>query len=127
MDSIKKTVIDCGNCGPDHSTFTSVVSKHFNAVVIRTHGLSDTLDALQKHDVHLITVNRKLDRDHSDGLDVIKQIKSDSAFADIPVMMVTNFEDHQKLAMDAGCVRGFGKLAVRDQSTIELLTSYLGE
>ena len=122
-----KVLLDWGNCGPDFNSIRQMASSTFGATVLQAHGAEDTMEMLRERDIDLVTVNRKLDRDHSDGLDVIKRIKSDPAFADIPVMMVTNFEDHQKLAMDVGCVRGFGKLAVRDQSTIELLTSYLGE
>ena len=34
-------------------------------------------------------------------------------------MLVTNYEEHQQAAMEAGCVRGFGKLAVNEPETRE--------
>ncbi len=124
---MSNTVIDCGNCNADHTAFESLVKANFGATVIRTHSLKDTMDALTNEKVALITVNRLLDRDHSEGMDVIKQIKSNPEYADIPIMLVTNFPDHQQLAIDAGCVPGFGKKTLRDPSTLELLTNYLGK
>ena len=57
------------------------------------------------------------------GIDVIGQVREQ--YADIPVMMITNFEEHQQLAIDAGAVRGFGKNAVNSRETIDLLSGYL--
>ncbi|MEO1618068.1 MAG: response regulator [Planctomycetota bacterium] len=121
-----KTVVDCGNCGPDFHSIRQFMTSHFDAVVIQTHGADDTLEVLRKRDVDLVTVNRKLDRDYSDGLEVVKMIKDDEQLGEIPVMLVTNYEEHQQSAMGAGCVRGFGKLALRDSETAELLHPYLG-
>ena len=103
-----------------------MVTSHFDVDVIQTHGAEDTLEVLRGKSVDLITVNRKLDRDYSDGLDVIKQIKADPEFSGVPIMLVTNFEEHQQLAIDAGCVRGFGKLSINDGATKEMLEPYLG-
>ena len=122
-----KTVIDCGNCGPDFHSIRQFVTSNFEAVVVQSHDAEQTLKLLGERDVALVTVNRKLDRDYSDGMEVVKQIKADENFGEIPVMLVTNFEEHQQAAMDAGCVRGFGKLALGDPGTAELLRPYLGE
>ena len=121
-----KTVVDCGNCGPDYNAIRQMVQTNFEAVVLQTHGLEDTLDLLAQREVNLITVNRKLDRDYTDGMEVIRGIKRDARFADIPVMLVTNYEEHQQAAIAEGAVQGFGKLTVRDSGTIELLQQYLG-
>ncbi len=121
-----KTVIDCGNCGPDFHSIRQFLTSNFDAVVVQTHGAEDTLKALRDRDVSLVTVNRKLDRDYSDGLDVVKLIKADQEISEVPVMLVTNYEEHQQSAIQAGCVRGFGKLALADPATIDLLKPYLG-
>jgi CheY-like chemotaxis protein len=123
---MSKTVIDCGNCGPDYNSIRKLVQSQFDAVVLQTHGLQDTLEVLAQRPVDLITVNRKLDRDYSDGLEVIRGIKADPRFAAIPVMLITNYEEHQQAAMEIGAVRGFGKLAINDPATVELLQPYLG-
>ena len=121
-----KLVIDCGNCGPDFNSIRQMVTSNFDASVVQTHGAEDTLELLREQEVDLVTVNRKLDRDYTDGMEVIKQIKADPELNEIPVMLVTNYEEHQVTAMEAGCVRGFGKLAIGEPATKELLTAYLG-
>jgi CheY-like chemotaxis protein len=120
-----KTLVDCGNCGPDYNAIRQMVNSNFNAAVIQTHGVEDTLEVLRTRHVDLVTVNRKLDRDYSDGMDVIRQIKAEADLRSIPVMLVTNYEEHQQIAMKLGAVHGFGKLALRDPSTRELLAPYL--
>ena len=121
-----KTLIDCGNCGPDYNSIRQMVQANFDAVVLQTHGLEDTLELLGQREVALVTVNRKLDRDYSDGLEVIRGIKADPRFAAVPVMLVTNYDEHQLAAEMEGAVWGFGKLSVRDPITIERLQPYLG-
>ena len=122
-----KTLVDCGNCGPDFSSIRQMVTTHFGATVLQTHGAEDTLRVLREHDVDLVTVNRKLDQDYTDGIEVIKQIKADPQLSSIPVMLVTNYDEHQQAAMEIGCVRGFGKLAINTPEARELLEPFLGE
>ena len=122
---MSKTLLDCGNCGPDFHAIRQMVSSHFGASVVQSHGVEDTLELLRNQSVDLVTVNRKLDRDYSDGLDVAVAIKSDPELESVPVMLVTNYDEHQEAAMAAGCVRGFGKLAIKDPKTRNLLEPFL--
>ncbi|MGI9465899.1 MAG: response regulator [Rubripirellula sp.] len=122
---MSKTLLDCGNCGPDFHAIRQMVSNHFGASVVQSHGVEDTLELLRNQSVDLVTVNRKLDRDYSDGLDVAVAIKSDPELGSIPVMLVTNYDEHQEEAMAAGCVKGFGKLAIKDPETRSLLEPFL--
>jgi CheY-like chemotaxis protein len=57
---------------------------------------------------------------------VIRSIKSDPNVANIPVMLVTNYAEHQDAAVAAGALRGFGKLEFENRSTIERLAAVLG-
>ncbi len=122
---MSKTLLDCGNCGPDFHAIRQMVSSHFGASVVQSHGIEDTLEMLRNQSVDLVTVNRKLDRDYSDGLDVAVAIKSDPELGSVPVMLVTNYEEHQETAIAAGCVKGFGKLAIKDPETRNLLEPFL--
>ena len=70
-------------------------------------------------------VNRKLDIDYSDGLEVIRQIKSDPTISGVPVMLVTNYPEHQDAAIAAGAIRGFGKLEYDKPETRERLAAVL--
>ena len=122
-----KTLVDCGNCGPDFNSIRQMAKSNFGAKVVQAHSAEETLELLRNRAIDLVTVNRKLDRDYSDGLDVIRQIKSDPEVGQVPVMLVTNYDEHQQTAMEIGAVRGFGKLEIGSPATRELLEPYLGE
>lgn len=122
---MSKTVLDCGNCGPDYNSIRQMITSNFDASVIQSHGTEDTLEILRSRKIDLVTVNRKLDRDYTDGMEVINAIMSDPEIDGVPVMLVTNYEEHQKTAMDAGCVRGFGKLELGETSTREAIEPFL--
>ncbi len=123
---MNKILLDCGNCSPDHQAIRQLATSAFGATVIQSHGAEDTLRLLRDGEVDLVTVNRKLDRDYSDGMDVVKAIKADPEVGSVPVMLVTNFEEHQLAAIEAGSVRGFGKLAINEPSTRQAMETYLG-
>lgn len=120
-----KVLLDCGNCGPDFNSIRQMASAKFGATVLQAHGSEDTLRILRERDVDLVTVNRKLDRDYSDGIEVVKQIKADPDVGSVPVMLVTNYDEHQDAAIKEGCVRGFGKLAINDTKTHDQLAPFL--
>lgn len=116
-------VLDVGNCGTDHAAIAQLIRKRFDAVVDQAHQATDALSLLNSHDYRLATVNRLLDSDGSPGIDVIAQIRA--RFPSVPVMMITNFPDHQDAAIAAGAVRGFGKNDLRSNTTVDLLRAYL--
>ena len=120
-----KTLLDCGNCPPDFNSIREMAQREFSATVLQSHGLEDTLAILRQHEVDLVTINRKLDQDYSDGLEVAKAIKADPQLCSVPIMLVTNYEEHQEAALGIGCVRGFGKLAIGTKQTREALQPYL--
>ena len=124
--SMSKILLDCGNCGPDFHSIRQMASNQFGASVIQSHGVEDTLEILRNQSVNLVTINRKLDRDYSDGLAVAIAIKADPELNSVPVMLVSNYDEHQETAISAGCVRGFGKLAVKDLATRHILEPFLG-
>ncbi len=124
---MKKRILDVGQCGRDHSTIRSFLNRHFDCEIVQTHGADDTLTQLKSGRFDLVLVNRKLDADYSDGIEVIRQIKSDPATASVPVMLVTNYPEHQDTAIAAGAIDGFGKLEFDKPETLERLARVLGE
>jgi len=122
---MSKRVLDVGNCVPDHAAIRGLLEGTFGAEVVQAHGPDDTLAALRQGDFDLVLVNRKLDQDYSDGLEIIKAIKADAALARTPVMLITNYEDHQAAAIAAGAEAGFGKLSLRAEETIKRLGKLL--
>ncbi len=122
---MKKHVLDVGNCGPDHNSIKSMLTRFLDAEVSQAHETKDAIAFLSKEHIDLVLVNRKLDIDYSDGLDVIKSIKSDPRFANIPVMLVSNMEEYQEQAVAIGAHYGFGKLALGDPQTHERIRAAL--
>jgi CheY-like chemotaxis protein len=94
--------------------------------VVQAHGPADTIAHLQGGHFDLVLVNRKLDQDYSDGMEIIRLIRSDPELVDVAVMLVTNYPEHQEMALAAGAVRGFGKLEFSEPATREKLSAMLG-
>ena len=122
-----KRVLSVGQCGPDQASIAGFIQSRFDAVVDGADRCADAATKLRGGDYALVLVNRKLDVDYSDGLDVIKQLKADAATADVPAMLVTNYADHQDAAEAAGAERGFGKLELDDEGAGACLTPFLGD
>ncbi len=125
MATPNRTVLDVGNCGPDHASITRLLTSHFNVQVLQAHAGPDTLDLLRQRSVDLVLINRKLDRDYSDGTEILKQIKADPILAKTPVMIITNYAEHQDSAVAMGAERGFGKLELQAPATQEKLSKFL--
>ena len=119
-------LLDVGQCVPDHAAIRSLVTTHFGATVVQSHGLEDTLKALRGDQFDLVTINRKLDNDYSDGIEILRAIKADPSLAATPVMLVTNYAEHQAESVAAGGEQGFGKNDLRHAKTAELLKPFLG-
>jgi CheY-like chemotaxis protein len=122
-----KRVLDVGQCGPDHATIRRYLSQHFDCEILKADTGDDALDMLKRGEFDLVLVNRKLDIDYSDGLEVIRRIKADPATATVPVMLVTNYPEHQEAAVAEGAVRGFGKLEYDKPETRSSLAAVLEE
>jgi CheY-like chemotaxis protein len=120
-----KRVLDIGNCGPDHGAIRAMFERSFGADVAQADGAHDALAMLRREPFDLVIVNRKLDQDDSDGLDVIAQIKADARLQQIPCMLVSNYPDQQQAAVAAGCEYGFGKRQLYDAATHERLAKIL--
>jgi CheY-like chemotaxis protein len=120
-----KHVLDVGNCAPDHSAIRSLVEQNFDAQVQQVHDLEGALAALENRRPDLVLVNRKLDIDYSDGMAIVRHLKSQPRWADIPVMLITNYPEYQAEAIAAGAVVGFGKQELRNSETLAKLTQYL--
>lgn len=124
---MKKRVLDVGNCVPDHAAIKRFLTTNFDCEVVQAHGTKDALETLRTGGVDLVLVNRKLDADYSDGLEVIRQIKAAADLAHVPAMLVTNYAEHHDAAMEIGALRGFGKLELAKPETVDKLRPILGD
>ncbi|NQV25978.1 MAG: hypothetical protein HQ518_16585 [Rhodopirellula sp.] len=122
-----KRVLDVGQCNPDHSSISRLLNQHFDVEIVRAHLESDALAMLKAGGFDLVLVNRKLDRDYSDGLSIVRAIKSDVSLRDTPVMLVSNYPEAHDAAMQAGAVYGFGKAELGSPEVVTRLAAILGE
>lgn len=121
-----KKVLDVGNCDPDHASISAFFSSNFDVQMGRAKLPTDTMSQLKSGPWDLVVINRKLDEDYTDGLEIIKQMKADPATQDVPVMLVSNLAEHQDAAVAAGALRGFGKLEYAAPETVERVRAVLG-
>lgn len=124
---MSKRVLDVGNCGPDHAALRRLIAGTWGAQFDGADQWSDVEARLAEHAYDLILVNRKLDLDYSDGLKIIRRLKADPRFAEIPVMLVSNYPEAQAEAVALGARAGFGKLALADPATRRKLEEVLGQ
>ena len=124
---MSKQVLAIGNCVPDYLAIQSLIEGAFDAQVTQASSGGEALKALRCCDFQLVLVNRRLDRDGSDGLELIKSIKSLPELSHTPVMMITDFPEHQQLAVQAGAELGFGKTDLRRPEIIEMFDPFLGD
>ena len=120
-----RRVLDIGNCGADQAAIRQLIENNFDASVDHAERAADALPMLGCAQYAIVLVNRKLDSDDSDGIEVIREIKSRPEFKELPVMMLTNFPEHQAAAIAAGAQEGFGKNSLSSPTTVELLRPYL--
>ena len=123
---MKKLVLDVGQCQMDHGALRRLIEGKFAAEVTQANSAEQALDQLRSRQFDLVLVNRKLDADYSDGLEIIKQIKADPELSGVNVMLVTNYAEHQEQAVAAGAAPGFGKSELTSPATLELLRPFLG-
>lgn len=122
-----KRVLSVGQCRPDHHAISSFLQSAFDVAVVPVDTGPEALDLLQKSDFALVLVNRKLDLDYSDGIDIIRDLQANPELSQIPVMLVTNYPEHQDNAVALGAQRGFGKLEMGTSATIARLTPFLAD
>lgn len=122
---MSKRVLDIGNCAPDHRAIVAMIESNFDAHVRQADQWDDAAAQLRSQSFDLVLVNRKLDIDYSDGLEVIRRIKQDPQLKSLPVMLVTNFAEYQQQAVQARAADGFGKLSLRAPDTLKKLEPFL--
>jgi CheY-like chemotaxis protein len=122
---MKNRVLSVGQCLPDAIAIERFLSRHFDVEVITADDEHETRRRLADEQFDLVLINRKLDVDYSDGIEIIRRLKADPATAAVPVMLVTNFPEHDRAAVEVGAIPGFGKGDLANPTTAERLRPYL--
>ena len=124
---MKHKVLDVGQCNADNYRISELLTQNFDVRVDRSHSLAQAIESASKKTYDLILINRLLDADGSAGMDVLTSLKLNPSSAEIPVMIISNFQDAQDLAVENGAVAGFGKSALDSEETLTMLKQYLGD
>jgi DNA-binding NarL/FixJ family response regulator len=120
-----KRILLVGHCLPDRYFLTRVMKKAAPEAEVE-HANTD--DALHKHleQADALFVNRVLDghfADHS-GIDLIRELLSSGRAR--AAVLISNYEDAQREAEEAGALPGFGKAELGRDSTRERIRTALG-
>lgn len=120
-----RQVLSVGQCGPDHSAISRFLKANFDVVISTADTIADALYDLREAKYDLVLVNRKLDADYSDGSELIRLMKADPVLMDVPVMLVSNYPEHQANAVALGAEPGFGKLELGKSDVVARLERFL--
>lgn len=116
-------VLDVGNCDPDHGSIRAMLTSHYDVEVDRVMFVPEALAAIERTRYGLVLVNRLVFADESDGMELVRALCGRAGSP--PIMLLSNYPDAQARAVDAGALPGFGKAALRDPGTHELLARVL--
>ena len=114
-------------CSPDHAAISQFLGEHFDVTIDRAALPTEALEKLRSSSFDVVLVNRKLDADYSDGLEIVKSIKADPDLASMPVMLVSNFADAQTEAIQCGAEQGFGKSELDSPDVVKRLGKFLND
>jgi PleD family two-component response regulator len=118
-------VLDVGNCNPDHSMIKRMLTENFHVAIDRVMFVDDAVQRMRDRQYDLVMFNRLVFDDGSEGLELVRRAKKDAAIKSAPIMMISNFDEAQAACIAEGGVKGFGKKAVGDKSTVEHLSKFL--
>jgi PleD family two-component response regulator len=118
-------VLDVGQCAFDHGAIRRVLKEHFDAQVEQAHTIDEAMRMAAGGNYRLVLVNRILDYDGAEGLELVTRLRSDHSTSATPVMLVSDRKDAQARAVERGAVPGVGKSALRHPSFPAMMSSYL--
>jgi DNA-binding NtrC family response regulator len=124
---MSKKVALIGHCGPDSSYLRMAVMSASEGVKVIGADEREELAKAIEDGVDLLLFNRELGYgfDEEMGVDVIKRLRAEHP--ELKMMLVTNYPDVQKAAIEAGALPGFGKRELGSPRVVQLLKDALGE
>src|SRR5687767_13736008 len=124
---MSKKVALIGHCGPDSSYLRMAVMSASKGVKVIGADEREELAKAIEDGVDLLLFNRELGYgfDEEMGVDVIKRLRAEHP--ELKMMLVTNYPDVQKAAIEAGAVPGVGEREVGSPRVVQLLKDALGE
>jgi two-component system chemotaxis response regulator CheY len=120
-----RKVLSVGQCRPDHGRIAHVLRSTFGVEVVAADSAEQAERLLRQDSFNLVLVNRIFDADGDSGIDLIRRVQGDEQLRNVPILLVSNYEEAQAQAIAAGARPGFGKAALQAPATIELLREHL--
>ena len=108
--SMPKTVVLAGHCGPDSAYLKMTVKKAIGDVhIVSADDSRELTTAFEKSPPDLILFNRELGYgfEPSTGVGMIAQLRR--TYPNLKMILVSNFEEAQLAAEQAGALPGFAK------------------
>lgn len=112
----KPLVLDVGQCNMDHNAIRELLIR-LGATVHRAHSVEEARTLMRKNGYALVLINRIFDETGEEGLAFVEDVCAAGGSA----MLVSNYPEAQAEAVARGAMQGFGKAALRDPRTVELL------
>jgi len=118
-------ILSIGQCGFDHGRISETLRHAIGAEVVGADSFDEARALFERRPADLILVNRKLDLDGSDGLEIIRELRAGPTTSSVPVMLVSNYPEYQAQAVALGAVEGFGKAELGHPETEEKIRAAL--
>lgn len=115
-----------GQCMIDHPA----ISRLLNSLGLEVEKIDTADEALRilktkKNQYSMVLINRKLHVDNSEGMELLKKIKSDPEIKDTKVMIISNYKEVQEEALRWGAVYGFGKAELDKEETKKRILQHI--
>ena len=122
----KRVVALVGHCGPDSSYLRMTISRAIKDVTVATAYDEASLNKLLEQGIDLLLLNRQLDYGYKfdEGVDLIRDLRT--KYPNLKMMLVSNYEEAQEAAVEAGALNGFGKRELGTPRVKELLRAAIG-
>ena len=123
---MKPRVVLVGHCGADGRMLATAVRRAVPEAEVVHADDQASLDA-EMRDASLLLVNRVLGESyaHTAGVDLIREVAAIDVAPKPATMLVSNFDDAQRSAEDAGALPGFGKQDLNTPKVTERLKQAL--
>ena len=115
-------VLSVGQCAFDGPRIKRLLESKFDVSVVTADSVSDAQAELEGHEYDLVVTNRILDATGEEGMAVVKAAREHGT----KVMLVSNYDDAQTKAVDAGAEPGFGKADLESEQTASKINAALG-
>jgi len=121
-----KVVLSVGQCRPDSAAIGHYLRSNFGAEVVTADTAAAALQLLAERSFQLVLLNRILDADGSEGMQILHEIRRQERWQELPVTLVSNYAEWQQKAVAAGALPGFGKAELNRPETRQRVAEALG-